>query len=61
MNEYFVVLTVQNNEGRRTYAGPLTGATRRDLFFQAFEALGIGPDYTVVFFSVEPNQLGGAS
>ena len=61
MNEYFVVLTVQSNDGSKTFAGPLTGATRRDLFSQAFTVLGTGPGYTVVFFSVEPNQLGGAT
>jgi hypothetical protein len=57
--KYFVILTVQNNDGRRTYAGPLTGRTRQDLFFQAFKALDGDTNDTVVFFSLEPNQLGG--
>jgi hypothetical protein len=59
VNEYFVVLTVQSNDGRKTFAGTLTGATRHNLFAQAFKALGTGPGHTVVFFSAEPNQIGG--
>lgn len=65
--EYHYVMTVDREPGLRTHSGTMSipdGATRSDAYAWAYEQiLSAVPDAVspaVVFWSLEPNDLGGA-